>query len=310
MNLEQIKSFVSVAKTGNYSAAAKERYISQPAISNQIKALEDELEVKLFVRNQKNVTLTEQGRKFQKYANQMLATEKDMLNSLKNTEEGCYGMLDIVGPWLTVNKLMDEFFVEAIRQKGKEVICRVYQREDVDIPNMVMSGEIELGIANHVVAQKNLVYEKAYTEEIVLITPNQKKYRNLSPERLRDLLLKEGHIRYDFGSGNDFLWNDFFGKVIGRDLHNIRTVANTSHFTHQLAAVEAGLGIGFISTSCMQKEWKEGRVLAYRCKGLLEKPHYVIYDKKRVENSEVLKYIKDLLVESLRKSTEYPELSF
>ena len=310
MNLEQIKSFVSVAKTGNYSAAAKERYISQPAISNQIKALEEELEVKLFVRNQKNVTLTEQGRKFQKYANQMLATEKDMLNCIKNTDKEYYGMLDIVAPWLTITKLLDDFFVEAVRKRGKEAVCRVYQQEDEDIPKMVMNGDIDLGVANHVINHKNLVYEKAYTEEIVLITPNQEKYRNLLPEQLRDLLLEEGHIRYDFGTGNDFLWNDFFGKVLGRDLHNIKTVANTCQFTHQLAAVEAGMGIGFISTSCMQKEWKAGKVLAYRCKELFQKPHYVIYDKKRVENSEVLKDIKDLLVESLRKSTEYPESSF
>lgn len=310
MNLEQIRSFISVAKTGNYSAAAKERFISQPAICNQIRKLEEELGVKLFFQNQKCIHLTEQGHKFHKYANQMLATEKDMLNCIKNLDEAYYGMMDIAGPWLTVYKLMDDFFVEAIRQKGNEVICRVFQREDTDIPNLVANGEIEIGIANHVVHHKNLVYEKAFTEEIVLITPNEDKYRNLSPAQLRELLLEEGHIRYDFGDGNDFLWNNFFGKIIGKDLHNIRTVASTSHFVQQLAAVEAGLGIGFISTSCMQKEWKEGRILAYRCKDLLEKVHYVIYDRERAASSGAIRYMKDLLVDSLRKSVEYPEQSF
>ena len=310
MNLEQIKSFVSVAKTGNYSTAAKERFITQPAISNQIKALEEELNVKLFERNQKGITLTEKGRKFQKYANQMLVTEGDMLNCVKEEDEEYYGILDIAAPWLTITKHLDDFFTEAIRQKGKEVILRVYQKEDEEIPGMVLDGKIDLGISNHMIHHKNLVYEEAYTEEIVLITPNQDKYRNLSPEALRDLLLEEGHIRYDFGTGHDFLWNDFFGRVLGRDLHNIKTVANTSQFSHQLAAVEAGLGIGFISTSCIQKEWKEGRILAYRCKDVFQKTHYVIYDKNRMEKSEILKGIKDLLIEYLKKSTEYPETGF
>lgn len=310
MNLEQIKSFLSVANTGSYSAAAKERFLSQPAISNQMKMLEDELGVKLFLRNLKNVTLTEQGYKLKKYANQMVATEKDMINSMKGTESEHYGMMDIVGPWLTIDQLMDDFFAEAIEERGKEVIYRVYQREDVDIPQMVANGEIEIGIANYVIPNKNLVYEKGFTEEIVLITPNKEKYRHLNPEQLRELLLTEGHVRYDFGGGNDFLWNDFFGKVVGRDLHNIKTVANTSRYTHQLAAVEAGLGIGFISTSCMQKEWLEGRVLAYRCKGLLEKTHYVIYDKARAESSELIRYTKDLLVRKLNECTRYPEESF
>ena len=310
MNLEQVKSFISVANTGSYSAAAKERFLSQPAISNQMKMLEEEVGEKLFLLNRKTVILTEKGRKFAKYANEMIAIEKDMLNSIRDTNTGHYGKMDIVGPWLTIEELMTDFYREAILQKGNEVIYRVYQREDVDIPRMVINGEIEIGIANHVVDNKNIVYEKAFTEEIVLITPNEDKYRNLNPEQLRELLLTEGHIRYDWGGGPDFLWNDFFGKVIGRDLHNIKTIATTSHYAHQLSAVSAGLGIGFISTSCMQKEWKEGKILAYRCQKLLEKPHYVIYDKERVENSELLKFTKDLLVRKLKESVAYPELSF
>lgn len=310
MNLEQIKSFISVAKTGNYSTAAKERFITQPAISNQIKALEEELDVKLFERNQKGIMLTEKGRKFQKYANQMLITERDMLNCVREADDEYYGMLDIAAPWLTITNHMDDFFVEATRQKGQEAVLRVYQKEEEEITKMVLNGEIDLGISNHRINHKNLVYEEAYTEEIVLITPNQDKYRNLSSEDLRNLLLEEGHIRYDFGTGHDFLWNDFFGRVLGINLHNIKTVSNTSQFTQQLAAVEAGLGIGFISTSCMQKEWKEGRVLAYRCKNVFQKPYYVIYDKNRMEKSEVLRDVKELLVEYLKKCTEYPEQSF
>lgn len=110
--------------------------------------------------------------------------------------------------------------------------------------------------------------------------------------------------------GSDFLWNDFFGKVIGEDLHNIKTLARTSQYTHQLDAVEQGLGIGFISNICMQKKWREGKILAYRCKGLLEKPHYVVYDKERVATSEILGFTKDLLLSELKKTIKNPEESF
>ena len=310
MNFEYLKSFIAVANTGCYSIAAKERFISQPAISNQMKTLEEEIGVKLFLKDQKNIILTTEGEKFYKYVSQILATEKDMLNSIKNVKDGYYGRFDIVAPWLTVEKLLDDFFAEIIKEKGEKVVYRLYSREDTDIPNMVANGEVELGIANHVIHNKKICYEKAFTEEIVLITPNKPKYKNLSPTQLRTLVLEEGHIRYDFGGGTDFLWNDFFGKVIGEELHNIKTVANTSRYTQQIAAVAAGLGIGFISTSCMQKEWQEGKILAYRCKGLLEKTHYVIYNKERIENSEILKFTKDLLIKKLKDSTKYPEQSF
>lgn len=310
MNFDQLKSFVSVANTGSYSQAAKEQFISQPAISGQMKSLEEELGGTLFLKNGKKVGLSDKGREFYKYAMQMLSLEKDMLRSFQGHADTKYGRLDIAVPWLMFRELMDEFFVEAIQAKGKEVTYRILERDDIYIPHMVANGEIEIGVANHMLNNKNLVYEKAFTEEIVLVTPDQEEYRNLTPEKLKELLLTKGHIRYDFGGGPDFLWNDFFGKVIGCDLHNIKTVAYTGQYKHQLLAVEAGLGIGFVSTTCVQDWMREGRVLAYRCKGLLEKPHYVIYDKGRAENSEIIRYTKDLLLEKLRQSVEYPELSF
>ncbi|MGN0406526.1 MAG: LysR family transcriptional regulator [Bariatricus sp.] len=309
MNFEQIKSFVSVARTGSYSQAAKERYISQPAISNQIKSLEEELERTLFIRKMKKIVLTEDGKVFYKYANRLLATEKDIFNSLKN-ERDFYGILDVGAPYLTMYEQMDGFVKEMIRQKGEEVVCRINQKEDTDIPSLLLNGEIELGISNYMIDHNNLGYEEAFTEEIVLITPNEDKYRHLNSEQLKQLLIEEKHVRYDFGGGSDFLWNDFFGKVIGEDLHNIKTVIRTDNYNQQLAVVEAGLGIGFISSICMQKKWREGKILAYRCRGLLEKKHYVVYNKERLEESEVLQFAKNLLVTELRKSLLVPEESF
>ena len=306
MNFEQIRSFISVAKHGSYSTAAKERYISQPAISHQIRGLEEELGMPLFLRNQKNIELTEHGKRFHKYAIQMLALEKDAFNSLNEKADNHYGLLSIAAPWLTISELMDDFFVKIVKQKGKEALFRLMEKEDNDIPNMVLNGELEIGVTNHIINNKNLVYEKAFTEEIALITPNTEKYRNLTSDELRELLLEEGHIRYDFGEGSDFLWNDFFGKTIGRDLHNIKTVARMSQYNLQLAAVESGLGIGFISNICMQKKLRAGKILAYRCEGLLQKPHYVVYNKERTEASEILMYTKNLLIEELGKSIINP----
>lgn len=311
MNFEQIKSFMSVAKNGSFSSSAKERFLSQPTISNQIRQLEEELGCVLFTRNAQKVMLTERGKLFYKYASRLLSVEKDIYINMKKKECGEYGILDVAVPFLTLFELTDAFFVKMIQEKRKEgVIVRLLERDHEQIPELIINGEIEIGLTNTIVANNDLVYEEAFVEEIVLITPNEEKYRNLDKTELRKLLLEEGHIRYDFGSGSDFLWNDFFGKVIGEDLHNINTIARTSHYMQQLAAVEAGLGIGFISNICMQKRWKEGKILAYRCRELLEKPHYVVYSKRRAENSEIIAYTKELLKNELRGYVRNPKLTF
>lgn len=310
MNFEQIKSFLSVARTGNFSVSAKERFISQPAISNQLKALEEELDTQLFLRNAKKITLTEKGEIFYKYASRLLSVEKDIVWSIKEKQENAYGIIDIAAPHLQTDGQLCNFFNRIIKEKKEEVICRIVQRDDEKIPQMVLDGEIEFGISNTVINNKNLVFEKAFVEEIVLVTPNQEKYRNLKPEELRELLIDEGHIRFDFGEGSDFLWNDFFGKIIGLNLHDIRTVARCSNYNLLLSAVERGAGIGFISNTVMQKEWKSGKILAYRCRELLEKPFYVVYNRERVEASDILRGVKDMLVKELEESIENPDESF
>ena len=76
MNLKQLEAFVQVAEGGSFSKAAKKLYLTQPTISAHVAALEKELNVRLFVRNTKEVSLSEDGKDLYKYARQMVDLEK------------------------------------------------------------------------------------------------------------------------------------------------------------------------------------------------------------------------------------------
>ena len=248
--------------------------------------------------------------RFHKYANKLISIEKDIMIGITQGEQIEYGILDIVAPHLQTDCQFGGFLNRVLEEDQHGVTYRIVERCDDEISTLVLSGEVELGVTNVMLNDPKLEYEPAFTEEIVLITPNTDQYRDLSPEELRTLLLTEGHIRYDFGSGSDFLWNDFFGKIIGVELHNIKTVARCSNYNIILEAVKEGRGIAFMSSTVMQKEWKNGEILAYRCRGLLEKPFYVAYVKERVESSDILRHAKEVLVEEMRKSIDIPNKSF
>ena len=72
MNLKQLEAFVQVAEGGSFSKAARELYLTQPTISAHISSLEKELNVRLFVRNTKEVSLSDNGKDLYKYAKQMV----------------------------------------------------------------------------------------------------------------------------------------------------------------------------------------------------------------------------------------------
>lgn len=68
MNLKQLEAFVEVAESGSFSKAAKCLFLTQPTVSAHILALEKELDIRLFVRNTKEVCLTEEGQRLYFYA--------------------------------------------------------------------------------------------------------------------------------------------------------------------------------------------------------------------------------------------------
>src|SRR4051812_18234713 len=95
MRLEQLQYFVEIAKTGSYSQAANNLYISQPSISHGIKKLEDTLKVRLFERSRNGAVLTEIGKNILPKAQSVLITIEEIIDEAKREEEILTGKLSI-----------------------------------------------------------------------------------------------------------------------------------------------------------------------------------------------------------------------
>ena len=86
MDFDQLETFIEVARLSSFSRAAEKRFRTQPAISSQIRALEDEVGAKLFDRSGGKVSLTTAGKAFQKYSEQTIDARKAMLVDLAEME--------------------------------------------------------------------------------------------------------------------------------------------------------------------------------------------------------------------------------
>jgi len=95
MDTLQLKLFISVSQTLNFTKTAAEFYMTQPTVSNYIKSLEKSLGVKLLNRDSRSVTLTPEGKEFVSYASQMLTLQMEAERRLRNITEGRRGYLRI-----------------------------------------------------------------------------------------------------------------------------------------------------------------------------------------------------------------------
>ena len=98
MDIIRLKYFIAAAERLNFTIAAKERYITQTAMSLHIKKMEDELGFKLFLRDKRSIKLTEAGSEFYKRAVQLVAQYEMAIRSVKNIASGARGNIGVMVP--------------------------------------------------------------------------------------------------------------------------------------------------------------------------------------------------------------------
>ena len=112
MDFDQLETFLEVARHASFSRAAERRFRTQPAISSQIRALEEEVGAKLFDRSGGKVALTGAGKIFQQYAEQMLETRKAMMVTVAEMERGPRGEIVVGANEGTCLHILPEVFAE------------------------------------------------------------------------------------------------------------------------------------------------------------------------------------------------------
>ena len=129
MEIKQIQYFLAVAEAGSFSTAAEELYISQSSLSKQIIALEKELDIQLFDRSKRKISLTDGGRSFYKHALHLNKIYKALLSDLEE-----YKKIDPITQVLDVIKERNyatEAEIEAIDERVKDLVeeCAAFAEE-------------------------------------------------------------------------------------------------------------------------------------------------------------------------------------
>src|SRR5260221_8573100 len=122
MDFDQLESFLEVARHSSFSRAAEKRFRTQPAISSQIRALEEEVGAKLFDRSGGKVSLTGAGKVFQKYAEQTLVSRKAMLVSVAEMERVPRGEIVVGANEGTCLHILPEVFAQFKRDYPKVAV--------------------------------------------------------------------------------------------------------------------------------------------------------------------------------------------
>lgn len=139
--------FITAAETGSLTEAAKKLYVSQPAISQAIKKLEEELNVKLFIRNKRsNLVLTDAGREILTLANQMYDLENRLYQTAFNENHLMGGIVRIASVPLGTSLLLSRV-LPIFRSQFPDVKVELFESDPLSVKNMVLNYQADIGIS-------------------------------------------------------------------------------------------------------------------------------------------------------------------
>lgn len=257
MDLRHLVTFCAVVDRGSFSAAAEELGISQPAVSAQIRSLEQRVGERLLDRHGRGASLTEAGRVLESYARRMLALEDDLDRELGETSERVFGQLEIgssTGPGeVLLPPLLADF-----RTRHPDVHVSLIVSDTRTICQQVLDGELELGIVGSDLPHRGLVVTPFISDELIVITPPD---HPLAHETHIDLATFAKHpvILQQRGSGV----RDVLERALrAAGLRPSELVVDMELGLQQSvkAAVIDGYGITVISRRAVEPELADGRL--------------------------------------------------
>lgn len=171
MNLKQLRYFLAVAEEKQVTAAAKRLFIAQPPLSYQLKQLEKELGVQLFVRTAHGIELTDAGRELQSYAEKIVGLAETAKDQVKRTAQGEFGTIKIGSASSSVGELPSDNFRQLIKYYPN-ISFDIYEENTFGILEKLADNTIDLGIVRTPYNRRGLNSKNITDEKMMAITTN------------------------------------------------------------------------------------------------------------------------------------------
>jgi DNA-binding transcriptional LysR family regulator len=249
MELRQIRSFLSIAETLHFGRTAELIHLSQPALSLQIRALEEEVGVRLFERNRRKTTLTAAGLAFRDDAAAAVSRLDQAIRRARLAGEGKLGLLRIGFISTAGNEILPNL-VRRFRDSNPDIVFSLRNILTTDQIQMLVAGSLDVGFLRLPIGEHpELEVVEVHREPFVVVTPLTHKLAKRKKVALHEL------------SGQDFVMYErsyapgFHDLIFGmlRDAGVVPNVCQTAgQMPTLISLVDSGMGISILPASAVK----------------------------------------------------------
>jgi DNA-binding transcriptional LysR family regulator len=269
----RLKVFRTVAEQLSFRKAAEQLFLTQPAITLQIKALEDQLGVRLFNRSAGRVSLTRQGALLLPYV-QKIANIISEAEQVLAQEEGQLSGNLALGVSTTIAQYVLPRLIGVFLAEHPRVHLLLHSGNTDEIVRVLLKGKVSIGLIEGPARHRGIRIEPFMEDELVLISRPDFEMDRLSHQQLLGTTL----LMREHGSGSRNVVEAALEKAKLR-LKAFKSVLNLDSTESIKSAVEAGLGIGCVSRWAIAKELKLGLLKTVEVPGLRVTRHFCLVSR-------------------------------
>ncbi|MCF8001822.1 MAG: LysR family transcriptional regulator [Halanaerobiales bacterium] len=292
MKLKTFKIFIKVIDTGSYSKAAEKMGLTQPAISMQIKTLEEKLETQLVLKEEGRLKLTPAGKVVYKNAKNIILDWEKLKFEVEDKKDKSYKNIVIGSSTIPSEYILPDLLAK-LSKDDPEIKSCIEVGDSAEMIELLEDGEVDLVLVGFKPLDEKYNTIEIAEDELRLITPQK---HNLSQKKeiyINDLK-KENILIREVGSGTrKAMLNSF--REAGLKFNDLNIKSRLGSTEAIIAAVQAGLGVSFVSKFASSKAKKYGRVEELGVKDVdFTRKFYLAYNKNK-DNSELIEKIISLL---------------
>jgi LysR family transcriptional regulator, low CO2-responsive transcriptional regulator len=299
MNLRHLGVFYAIATAGSVNAAAQRLHTSQPAVSRELRTLEERLGVCLFDRLPRGMRPTEAGQVLLSYAAQIFGLEQAAERALRELADLEGGELAI-GASNTLGTYLLPPFIAAFHVRYPKVNLALEVGNTQEIAKGVVDSRFGLGFVEGQVRDPALEAKEFRRDRIVAVVPPGHPLTKANPLTLQALAAAPSLLR-EPGSGT----REIVEAAFARHRLKVRCSLQIGNSEALKRASMEGGGVGWISEACVTEELRYGRLVALETSRLsLERPLYTLRLRGRHPNRSAIRFLQEFA--SARLGAEAP----
>ena len=274
----RLQVFHTVARLLSFTKAAESLHMTQPAVTFQVRQLEEYFNTRLFDRTHNRISLTDAGKRVYEYADQIFDLYAKMENAVRDMTGEISGIL-IIGASTTIAEYMLPSLLGDFKRKYPDINVHLKVSNSDGIVSMVENNDIDLGVVEAPVMNKNLVVENCRNDRLVAIVPPQHSLASQQKVKLKELM-DHAYIAREEGSGTREVIHEYLANA-GMKPADIHVAMELGSPEAIKGAVEAGMGVSIVSEVTIHKEIQLGTLVALELDPPLERPFSFVHQKQK-----------------------------